>query len=146
MHPFPILFPSIFESLFNLKTEKMKNFMSAVMVLCFVVLGFNADAKTTPLFSQINLVSDTTALVEYKGKYSFANDAPVSEVVVIIDKDGLMAKSDQGNFALKPVENKADNFTIEEISAEVIFTRDDKKKIVGIQVKMTDGTIEGKKE
>jgi hypothetical protein len=126
--------------------KKMKNFVTAAMVLCFVVLGFNADAKTTPIFAQLNLVSDTTALVEYKGKYGFANDAPVSEVVIFIDKDGLVAKSDQGNFALKSVENKADNFTIEEISAEVLFTRDDKKKIVGIQVKMTDGTIEGKKE
>jgi hypothetical protein len=124
----------------------MKNFMTAAMVLCFAILSLDAQAKTHSTFAQINLVSDTTALVEFKGKYSFANDAPVSEVVVIIDKDGLMAKSDQGNFALKPVENKADNFTIEEISAEVIFTRDDKKKIVGIQVKLTDGTIEGKKE
>jgi hypothetical protein len=146
MHPFPIFFPSIFESLFNLKTEKMKNFMTAAMVICFVVLGFNADAKTTPIFAQLNLISDTTALVEFKGKYSFANDAPVSEVVIFIEKDGLMAKSDQGNFELKPVENKADNFTIEEISAEVLFTRDEKKKIIGIQVKLTDGTIEGKKE
>jgi hypothetical protein len=124
----------------------MKNFMSAVMVLCFVVLGFNADAKTNIVFSQTQLVSDTTALVEYKGKYKFENDAPVSEVVVVIDKDGLVAKSDQGNFALKPVANKVDNYTIEEISAEVVFTRDDKKAIIGIQVKMTDGTIAGKKE
>ena len=120
--------------------------MTAVLASCFVVLGFNADAKTNITLSQTHLVSDTTALVEYKGKYKFENDAPVSEVVVIIDKDGLVAKSDQGNFALKPVENKADNYTIEEISAEVVFTRDEKKKIVGIQVKMTDGTIAGKKD
>jgi hypothetical protein len=124
----------------------MKRFMSAVMVICFVSLGFNVDAKTTTIFPQINFVSDTTALVEYKGKYSFPNGAPVSEVTVIIEKEGLMAKSGEGDFVLKPVENKADNFTIEAISAEVVFTRDDAKKIVGIKVKLTDGTIEGKKE
>jgi hypothetical protein len=124
----------------------MKNFMSAAMVICFAFLGFNAHAKTTPFFAPIHLVSDTTALVEYKGKYSFPNGAPVSEVTVIIEKEGLMAKSGEGDFVLKPVENKADNFTIEAISAEVVFTRDDAKKIIGIKVKLTDGTIEGKKE
>ena len=124
----------------------MKNFLPIILAMCFAVLGFDAQAKNTCFFIHASTLTDTTALVEYKGKYSFDNGAPVSEVVVIIDKDGLVAKSDQGNFALKPVENKEDNYTIEEISAEVVFTRDEKKKIVGIQVKMTDGTIAGKKD
>jgi hypothetical protein len=94
----------------------------------------------------LKVATDTTALVEFKGKYNFENGAPVTDVTVVIDKDGLLAKSAEGNFVLKPVENKADNFTIEEISAEVVFTRNEDKKIIGISVKMPDGTIIAKKE
>jgi hypothetical protein len=123
----------------------MKNLMSLVLVVCFTLLGVNAQAKNT-INAPLKVATDTTALVEFKGKYNFENGAPVTDVTVVIDKDGLLAKSAEGNFVLKPVENKADNFTIEEISAEVVFTRNEEKKIVGISVKMTDGTIVGKKE
>jgi hypothetical protein len=125
----------------------MKNFMSVVFVIGFALLGFNAQAKNA--FSVANtskVVTDTMALVEYKGKYNFPNDAPVTEVTIIIEKEALVAKSEQGNFPLKPVENKVDNFTIEEISGEVVFTRDENKKITGMSVKMPDGTLVAKKE
>jgi hypothetical protein len=84
--------------------------------------------------------------VEYKGKYNFPNDAPVPDVMVRIEKEGLMASSAQGDFALKAVEGKADNFTIAEIDAEVFFTRDENKKITGLSVKLEDGTLVAKKE
>jgi hypothetical protein len=125
----------------------MKNFMSLLLVLCFALLGTNAQAKNSISFNTpLKVATDTTALVEYKGKYNFGNDAPVTDVTIVIDKEELMAKSDQGNFPLKPVENKADNFTIEAISAEVTFTRNEDKKIIGMSVKMPDGTIIAKKE
>jgi hypothetical protein len=125
----------------------MKNLMSLFLVVCFTLLGTTAQAKNALSFNNtLKVATDTTALVEFKGKYNFGNGAPVTDVTVVIDKDGLLAKSAEGNFVLKPVEKKADNFTIEEISAEVVFTRNEEKKIVGISVKMTDGTIIGKRE
>jgi hypothetical protein len=147
MQRFLIFFPSIFGHSLNLKLKKMKDFMSVLLVVCFAILGFNAQANNT--FSVVNslkIATDTTALVEYKGKYNFPNDAPVTEVTIIIEKEALVAKSEQGNFPLKPVENKVDNFTIEEISGEVVFTRDENKKITGMSVKMPDGTLVAKKE
>jgi hypothetical protein len=125
----------------------MKNFMSVVFVIGFALLGFNAQAKNA--FSVANtskVVTDTMALVEYKGKYNFPNDAPVPYVMVRIEKEGLMASSAQGDFALKAVEGKVDNFSIAEIGAEVVFTRDDNKKIIGLTVKLEDGTLVAKKE
>jgi hypothetical protein len=125
----------------------MKNFMSVLLVICFVILGFNAHAKNTFAFTNtLKTVTDTTALVEYKGKYNFPSDAPVPDVVVHIAKGGLMAVSAQGDFVLKAVEGKVDNFTIAEIGAEVVFTRDDNKKIIGLTVKMEDGNLVAKKE
>lgn len=125
----------------------MKNLMSLILVVCFTFLGINAQAKNTVSFNvPLKGTTDTTALVEFKGKYNFDNGAPVTDVTIVIEKEGLLAKSAEGNFPLKPVENKADNFTIEAISAEVVFTRNEDKKIVGISVKLSDGTIIGKKE
>jgi hypothetical protein len=124
----------------------MKNFMSVVTALYFVLFNMNAQAQTAATLPQANVVSDTMALVEFKGKYNFENGAPVPNVTVRIEKEGLVAVSAQGDFALKAIEGKADNFTIAEIGAEVVFTRNENKKITSISVKMEDGTIVAKKE
>jgi hypothetical protein len=124
----------------------MKNLMFLFLVMSFTISGINARTTNTYALNPPTIATDTTTLVEYKGKYNFENGAPVSDVTVVIEEDALWAKSDQGSFLLKPVDKKADNFTIEAIDAEVVFTRNEQKKIIGMSVKMPDGTIVAKKE
>lgn len=125
----------------------MKKIMSLLLVVCFAFLGINAHAKNAlPFNPPLTIASDTTALIEYKGIYKFEEGAPVSKVTIVIEKEELWAESAQGSFVLKPVDKQPDNFTIAEIEAEVVFKRNADKKIIGISVKMPDGTIVAEKE
>jgi hypothetical protein len=125
----------------------MKNLMLLFFAMCFTLLSFNAQAANTFSFpNSFKIMTDTTALVEYKGKYIFGDESSIKEVTIVIEKEGLLAKSAEGNFALKPVKSKADSFIIEEISAEITFTRDSNKNIIGLSLTVPDGTITAKKE
>jgi lipopolysaccharide export system protein LptA len=125
----------------------MKNLMFVFFTMCFASVSFQAQATNTFTFTDaLKVVSDTTALVEYKGKYVFGDGVTIKDVTIVIEKEGLFAKSAEGDFALKPIKGKADSFTVEEISAEITFTRDNNKKITGLSLTMSEGTVPAKKE
>jgi lipopolysaccharide export system protein LptA len=125
----------------------MKSLMFVFFTMCFASVSFQAQATNTFTFTDaLKIVSDTTALVEYKGKYVFGDGVTIKDVTIVIEKEGLFAKSAEGDFNLKPIKGKADSFTVEEISAEITFTRDNNKKITGLSLTMSEGTVPAKKE
>ncbi len=107
-------------------------------LICFVGLAFLANAKNAHPAISIQLQKgdkDSLKLVEYTGKYTFKENALVQFVNLRIEKNELVSY-DQDNtaYAFTKNANKPDSYTIADLAAEVLFTRDEKKNIIGMIV------------
>jgi hypothetical protein len=120
----------------------------AITILTFLYFGFTVQAKTAINISHdVQIQSDTTAMVEFKGNYKFKENPMVQNVTVRIEKDKLVADPDDGNvYDLKKDKDKADTFAIEELGATVLFVRDTNKKITGMKVEVQGAELVADKE
>jgi hypothetical protein len=119
-----------------------------VTILAVLSIGYASQAKTPNLISQyVQIQADTTAMVEFKGKYKFKENPMVQNVTVGIDKDKLVADPGDGNvYNLIKDKDKPDTFAIEEIGAMVVFVRDTNKKITGMKVEVQGSELIADKE
>jgi hypothetical protein len=119
-----------------------------IIILVILSIGYASQAKTPNLISQsIQIQADTTAMVEFKGKYKFKENPMVQNVTVGIDKDKLVADPGDGNvYNLIKDKDKPDTFAIEEIGAMVVFVRDTNKKIIGMKVEVQGAELVADKE
>jgi hypothetical protein len=117
-------------------------------ILTFIYFGFTVEAKTAINISQnVQVQVDTTAMVEFKGKYKFKENPLVQNVTVRIEKDKLVADPEDGNvYDLKKDKDKADTYAIEELGATIIFVRDTNKKITGMKVEVQGSELVADKE
>lgn len=136
-----------FWALFQIQNfNKMKTL--TIIILTFLYFGFTVQAKTSmTVLNQVHIQSDTTAMVEFKGNYKFKENPMVQNVTVRIEKDKLVADSGDGNvYNLSINKEKADTFSIEELSATVLFVRDVNKKITGMKVEVQGSELVADKE
>jgi hypothetical protein len=119
-----------------------------ITILAFLSFGYASHAKTPNLISQyVQIQADTTAMVEFKGKYKFKENPMVQNVTVRIEKDKLVADPGDGNvYNLIKDKDKPDTFAIEEIGAIVVFVRDTNKKITGMKVEVQGAELVADKE
>jgi hypothetical protein len=119
-----------------------------ITILAVLSLGYASQAKTPNLISQyVQIKADTTAMVEFKGKYKFKENPMVQNVTVRIEKDKLVADPGDGNvYNLNINKEKADTYSIEEIGAIVVFVRDTNKKITGMKVDVQGAELVADKE
>jgi hypothetical protein len=119
-----------------------------ITLLIIFSIGFAPQAKTPKSISQnIQIQADTTAMVEFKGKYKFKENPMVQNVTVGIDKDKLVADPGDGNvYNLIKDKDKPDTFAIEELGATVLFVRDTNKKITGMKVEVQGSELVADKE
>jgi hypothetical protein len=119
-----------------------------ITLLIIFSIGFAPQAKTPALTSQnTQIQADTTAMVEFKGKYKFKENPMVQNVTVGIDKDKLVADPGDGNvYNLIKDKDKPDTFAIEELGATVLFVRDTNKKITGMKVEVQGSELVADKE
>jgi hypothetical protein len=119
-----------------------------ITILAVLSLGYASQAKTPNLISQyVQIKADTTAMVEFKGKYKFKENPMVQNVTVGIDKDKLVADPGDGNvYNLNINKEKADTYSIEELGATVLFVRDTNKKIIGMKVDVQGSELVADKE
>lgn len=116
----------------------MKKLMHFLFLFCLILVGVKANSKS--------LISDPS-LTEFTGNYKFKENPTVQSVIVKIDNDALVAVDTEGNvYHLAKVAGKTDHFTIPELEADVVFQRDGSKKVSGMTVKLTDGTLEAEKQ
>jgi hypothetical protein len=124
--------------------------MKILIITIFAILsvGYASQAKMPNLISQyVQIKADTTAMVEFKGKYKFKENPMVQNVTVGIDKDKLVADPGDGNvYNLIKDKDKPDTFAIEEIGAMVVFVRDTNKKIIGMKVEVQGAELVADKE
>jgi hypothetical protein len=116
-----------------------------------MLMAVRFDAVASPIstpFSGVSTTSDSLALVEFTGTYKFKENPIVKKISVTIVKNELISTDMETNdaYTLKANAEKLDHFTISSIGAEVVFVRDDSKKIVGIKVVVGDDTLVGEKE
>jgi hypothetical protein len=119
-----------------------------ITILAFLSVGYASQAKTPNLISQyVQIKADTTAMVEFKGKYKFKENPMVQNVTVRIEKDKLVADPGDGNvYNLNINKEKADTYSIEELGATVLFVRDTNKKIIGMKVDVQGSELVADKE
>jgi hypothetical protein len=119
-----------------------------ITIFAILSLGYASQAKTPNLISQyVQIKADTTAMVEFKGKYKFKENPMVQNVTVRIEKDKLVADPGDGNvYNLNINKEKADTYSIEEIGAIVVFVRDTNKKITGMKVDVQGAELVADKE
>jgi hypothetical protein len=127
----------------------MKKISVFLCVVAFMAMRFDAIASTvsTP-FLGVSTASDSLALVEFTGIYKFKENPTVQKIKVAIVKNELISTDVDTNdaYTLKANAEKADTFSISAIGAEVVFVRDEKKRITGIKVILGDDTLVGEKE
>jgi hypothetical protein len=127
----------------------MKKTSVILIVALLTALQFNASATSvSPSFKGVQTESDSLALVEFTGTYKFKENPTVQKISVAIVKNALVSTDLDTNDAynLKADAEKADTFSISAIGAEVVFVRDENKKITGIKVVIGDDTLVGEKE
>jgi hypothetical protein len=119
-----------------------------ITLLIIFSIGYASQAKTPTSISQnVQIQADTTAMVEFKGKYKFKENPMVQNVTVRIEKDKLVADPGDGNvYDLNKDKDKADTFAIEELGATVLFVRDTNKKITGMKVEVQGSELVADKE
>jgi hypothetical protein len=119
-----------------------------ITILAVLSVGYASQAKTPNLISQyVQIKADTTAMVEFKGKYKFKENPMVQNVTVRIEKDKLVADPGDGNvYNLNINKEKADTYSIEELGATVLFVRDTNKKIIGMKVDVQGSELVADKE
>lgn len=119
----------------------MQKIFVMIFIICslaFISLTANAK-KANPFYNKTVSIpksdNDSLKLVEYTGKFIFKENALVQFVNVRIEKNELVSY-DQDNtaYAFTKNANKPDSYSIADLAAEVLFTRDEKKKINGMIV------------
>ena len=127
----------------------MKKVIVSLFAFVFIALRFEAVASTIPT-QRVGIVmpSDSLQLVEFTGSYTFKENPLVKKITVTIVKNELISTDAETNdaYTLKGNAEKADTFSISSIGAEVVFVRDEKKKITGIKVIVGEDTLIGEKE
>lgn len=89
---------------------------------------------------------DTTLYKDYVGQYAM-KDAPFQTVVVTIESGKLMGEAvDQGKGELVPDEKTADQFSVPNYEALVVFNRDADKKVKKMRLTVQGQTFEGEKQ
>jgi hypothetical protein len=93
------------------------------------------------------LVSDSSKLIVYVGKYNFKPNDVVQSVEITIEKGALLCTSnDNTTYKFEEVEDKQDTFNIPTLGAEVVFVRDANKKVIGLKVNIQGGDLLADKE
>jgi hypothetical protein len=117
----------------------MKKISLFIIFQSYNLFGFSSVSenyfKTKPLDSLIELV----------GQYKFSPNEVVELVTISVESGILKANSADGTYVLKPNTEKADNYTIEELQATVIFIRDEAKKVYGLKVELQGESLEARK-
>jgi hypothetical protein len=106
------------------------------MALCLA----NAEAKTTSTEKNKMVLAaptDSTKLLVYVGRYNFQPNEVVQSVELTIEKGAILCTAnDNSAYRFEEVEDKQDTFNIPALDAEVVFVRDENKKVVGLKVNM----------
>jgi Domain of unknown function (DUF3471) len=111
----------------------MKICLTAVMAIGLVLFGIGANTS---------VYANADSLEDYTGNYTFKEGSPVPSVTIKVVKDKLVASAPDGSeYELVKDKAKADTFSIDELGAEVVFTRNADKKITGMKVSLDDGDI-----
>jgi hypothetical protein len=116
----------------------MNKFLTAFVAIGLLFFGLTA----------VNTVSaNADSLEDYTGNYTFKEGSPVPSVTLSVVKDKLMSSAPDGSeFELVKVKDKADTFSIAELGATVVFSRNADKKITGMKVSLEDGDLEATKD
>jgi hypothetical protein len=95
----------------------------------------------------VRLVSDSSKLVVYVGRYNFKPNEMVQSVELTIEKGTLLCTTnDKTTYKFEEVEDKQDIFNIPALGAEVVFVRDVNKKVIGLKVNVQGGDLLADKE
>jgi hypothetical protein len=95
-------------------------------------------------FHSANAQVDTT-LQKFAGKYKFPDGSPVTEVTVVVDKEGtLTASSAMGTTELKKTDTE-NVFEVVAYSGIATFKKNAEGKVVSVQIVVGDLNIEGTK-
>ncbi len=116
----------------------MNVFLTAVMAIGLVLFGIGANTS---------VYANADSLEDYIGTYTFKEGSPVPSVTIKVVKDKLVASAPDGSeFEFEKDKAKADTFSIAELGAEVVFTRNADKKVTGMKVSMDDGDLVADKD
>ncbi len=116
----------------------MNKFLAAFVAIGLVLFGLGV----------VNTVSaNTDSLEDYVGNYTFKAGSPVPSVSLAVVKEKLISSAPDGSeFELVKDKAKADTFSIAELGATVVFTRNADKKVTGMKVSLEDGDLEATKD
>ena len=107
--------------------------MKQVWMIC-LLLGTALFVKAQEKDSTLN---------EYVGKYTFPEGSAVTEATIVIEGEGLLAKTNAGNSPL--VKTGEDLFAVVAYDGTAQFKRDANKKVIGISIKVNGTVMEGTK-
>jgi hypothetical protein len=120
------------------RSKIMKNLLTAFMAIGLVLFGLGVT---------VSVSANAEGLEDYVGNYTFKEGSPIPSTTIKIVKEKLIAAGPDGNeFELEKVKDKADTFTIAELGAEIVFSRNADKKVTGMKVSLEDGDIEATKD
>jgi hypothetical protein len=123
----------------------MKSILCLLICACCIT-SVQAKSITNSNASK-NLVADSAKLIPYFGNYKFKTNELVESVVINFEKGKLICVANDGNnYTLEEVVDKADNFIISTIAAEVVFVRDANKKVIGLKLNVQGQELTADKE
>lgn len=91
----------------------------------------------------VSAQTDTT-LVQFVGKYKFAEGSVIAEATITLDNGNLSVVTSYGSSPL--VKQAEDVFAVTQFQGTAAFKRNDAKKVIGVNISAMGYTLEGTKE
>ena len=122
----------------------MRNLFGTLTLVVVVAFAATASPRPAPM-SVTGFRADSTVYKDYVGNYAM-KDAPFQTIVVTVENGKLMGEAvDQGKGELVPDEKTADQFSVPNYDAVVVFGRNADKKITKLLLTVQGQTFEGEK-
>ncbi|AEI49323.1 hypothetical protein [Runella slithyformis] len=112
-------------------------------LLGIFAVSYSASAQTAPATATV--VSDTTALKEFTGKYKFEG-LPFEYMEFSLKAGSLTVQAGDQGGAMAPIKDAVDKFETADGAAKFTFARNEEKKVAKVTVEYQGMVFEGKKE